>query len=103
MKILYLTSVLGDKGGSEIYTRDLITELADRGNKILVITTEPFTFNHKNVSFFKIPTFGHHAFHKFEAPLFFNSVLKKAIEFKPDLVQSHSNSMMGFLGHLIKK
>ena len=103
MKILYLTSVFGDKGGSEIYTRDLIEELAVRGNKILVITTEPFKFFHKNVSFFQLPVFGHHAFHKFEAPFFYFSIIKKASEFKPDLVQSHSNSMMGFLGHMIKR
>ena len=102
MRIVYITSVLGPKGGSEIYTRDLIKELADSGHTILVITTEKHEFAHKNISFIHLPVFGHHALHKFEAPLFASSVMKAAKNFKPDIVQSHSNSLMGYLGHKIK-
>ena len=101
MKILYLTSVLGPKGGSEIYTRDLINELLERGHEVMVCTTTKYDFD--NAKTIHLPVFGHHALHKFEAPLFFRRVLKAAEEFKPGLVQSHSNSLMGLLGHVVKR
>lgn len=103
MKILYITSVLGNVGGSEIYCRDLIKEMLRKGHKILVVSTEPFDFNHKNLEFFQIPFFGHHAFHKFTFPLFYRRIIKKALEFKPDVIQTHSNSLMGWIGDKVKQ
>ncbi len=103
MKILYITSVLGNIGGSEIYCRDVIKEMLKKGHKVLVISTEPFDFKHKNLEFFQIPFFGHHAFHKFTAPFFYHKIIKKALEFKPDVIQSHSNSLMGWIGDKVKK
>jgi len=93
MKIFYLTSVLGDSGGSEIYTRDLILELISRGHEVCVCTTIPYKVKGAKMAY--LPRFGHHAFWKFEAPFFYRRALKAALEFKPDLIQSHSNSMMG--------
>lgn len=103
MKILYITSVLGDIGGSEIYCRDIIKEMLKRGNKVLVVSTEPYEFKHKNCEFLQIPFFGHHAFHKFTAPLFYRRVVKKAKEFNPDVIQSHSNCLMGWIGDKVKQ
>ncbi len=103
MKILYITSVLGNIGGSEIYTRDLIKELAKRGHEIFVVTNAVFQFPEKNVSVFKIPIFGHHAFHKFQMPLSYFKILEKVKEFQPDIIQCHSNSLMGLIGHILKK
>ncbi len=103
MKILYITSVLGNIGGSEIYCRDVIREMLRRGHKVLVFSTEPYDFKHENAEVMQLPVFGHHAFHKFTAPLFYGRVLKKAREFKPDLVQSHSNCFMGWIGDRVKK
>jgi len=101
MKIFYLTSVLGDSGGSEIYTRDLIKELINRGHEVMVCTPVPYAVKGAKTVF--LPKLGHHAFWKFEAPLFYRRALKAAREFKPDIIQSHSNSMMGLIGHVLKK
>src|SRR3989338_4859324 len=101
MRIVYITSVLGERGGSEIYVRDIIREMAKRGHEVCVATTEPFKFEEKNVEVFEIPVWGHHALHKFTAPLFYESIVKKALEFKPGVVQSHSNSMMGWIGNKV--
>src|SRR3989344_9100001 len=98
MRIFYITSVLGESGGSEIYVRDIIREMAKRGHQVCVATTEPFKFHEKNVEVFGMPVWGHHALHKFTAPFFYGGVVKKAQEFRPDVVQSHSNSMMGLMG-----
>ncbi len=103
MRILYITSVLGDIGGSEIYCRDIIKEMLKKGHKVLVISTAPFDFKDKNAEVFLIPVFGHHAFHKFTAPLFYRRVLEKAVEFRPDVIQSHSNSLMGWIGDKVKE
>ncbi len=101
MRIFYITSVLGDSGGSEIYARDLILELIKRGHEVMVCTTIPYEV--KGAKMVYLPRFGHHALWKFEAPFFYRSALKAAREFKPDLIQSHSNSMMGLIGHLLKR
>lgn len=103
MKILYITSVLGDIGGSEIYTRDLINGLLKKGHEVLVASTEPYDFKHKNAKVLKIPVFGHHGLHKFIAPLFYKRVVKAAKEFKPDVIQSHSNSFTAWIGDKVKK
>lgn len=101
MKIFYITSVLGDSGGSEIYTRDLLKELMNRGHELCIFTTSHYKL--KGAKTIRCPTAFHHAFHKFEAPLFYWKALKAAADFKPDLVQSHSNSCMGLIGHLVKR
>ncbi len=101
MRIFYITSVLGDSGGSEIYTRDLLRELLRRGHQLCVATTT--RYNLEGAEMVYLPRFGHHAFHKFMAPLFAARVVRAARAFKPDLVQSHSNCFMGYLGHRVKK
>ncbi len=101
MKIFYVTSVLGDIGGSEIYTRDLLKELIKRGHELFIFTTCDYEV--PGAKMFKTKTLGHHAFHKFQGPLFTRSALKEAEKFKPDIIQSHSNSLMGLIGHEIKK
>jgi len=103
MKILYITSVLGDIGGSEIYCRDVIKEMLRKGHQVLVVSTEPYDFKHKNFEFLQIPFFGHHAFHKFTMPLFYRRIVKKAKEFQPDIIQSHSNCLMGWIGDKVKQ
>src|SRR3989338_2558736 len=100
MRIFYLTSVLGDSGGSEIYTRDLLLELMRRGHELCVATTTRYRLPGAKMVY--IPRLGHHAFHKFTAPLFAGRVVEAAREFRPDLVQSHSNCFMGYLGHQVK-
>jgi len=101
MKIFYITSVLGDSGGSEIYTRDLIRELIKRGHKVMVCTPVPYAVEGAEMVF--LPRLGHHALWKFEGPLFYGKALKAARKFRPDIIQSHSNSMMGIIGHLLKR
>ncbi len=101
MKIFYLTSVLGDSGGSEIYTRDLIRELIKRGHEVMVCTPNPYKVKGAKMVF--LPKAGHHGLWKFEAPFSYKKALKAAREFKPDIIQSHSNSMMGLIGHKLKK
>ncbi len=101
MRIFYLTSVLGPKGGSEIYVRDIIAELVKRGHEVMVCSTEVHDVPGAKMMY--LPIIGHHALHKFQAILFYRRVLKAARKFKPDIVQSHSNSMMGLLGHMVKK
>lgn len=101
MRIFYSTSVLGDVGGSEIYTRDLLTELIRRGHEIFVFTT--CNYELKGAQTHIVPTRGHHAFHKFEAPFFYKDAIRDAEKFKPDIVQSHSNSLMGWIGSRVRK
>ncbi len=93
MRIFYLTSVLGDSGGSEIYTRDLLRALMKRGHRLCVATTTRYKLEGAEMVY--LPRFGHHGLHKFTAPLFTGKVLEAARKFKPDLVQSHSNCFMG--------
>ncbi len=100
MRIFWITSVLGHIGGAEIYTKDLLEEMRDRGHEILVYTNS--TYKVPGCRMEQMPIFGHHAFHKFEGPLFSGRALKLAKEFKPELVQSQSNSLMGLIGHRIK-
>ncbi|MFH1545298.1 MAG: glycosyltransferase family 4 protein [archaeon] len=101
MKIFYITSVLSDIGGSEIYTRDLLKELINRGHELFVFTTAKYDLPGAKV--YSIPVFGHSAFHKFEAPLFYWKAIREAKKFNPDLIQSHSNSCMGLIGHVVKR
>lgn len=103
MRVFYITCVLGDSGGSEIYVRDIIREMAAKGHDVCVATTEPFLFDERNVEVFLIPVFGHHALHKFIAPFFYRKIVKKAVEFNPDIVQTHSNSLMGWIGDKVKE
>jgi glycosyltransferase involved in cell wall biosynthesis len=103
MRIVYITSVLGDVGGSEIYCRDIIKGLAAKGHELLVASTEKYKFKEKNIELMHLPVVGHHAFFKFEAPFFSLSVLRKAREFNPDIIFAHSNSMMGIIGHYLKQ
>jgi len=100
MKIFYITSVLGDIGGSEIYTRDLLKELMNRGHELFVFSTSDYELD--GAEMFRTKNFGHHAFHKFQGALFVRQALKQAEKFKPDIIQSHSNSLMGWIGHEIK-
>jgi len=100
MRIQYITSVLGCYGGSEIYTRDLLTELMKRGHELLVCTTEKYDLAGAEMLHF--PVFGHHALFKFEAPFFYRRAVKAAKRFKPDIIQSHSNSCMGWIGDRCK-
>ncbi|MDO8633684.1 MAG: glycosyltransferase family 4 protein [archaeon] len=101
MKIFYATSVLGDIGGSEVYTRDLLKELIKRGHELCVFT--PCRYDLKNAEMHFSPAWGHHAFHKFQAPLHYQMALRAAGKFKPDIVQSHSNSLMGWIGSRVRK
>ena len=41
MRIFYITSVLGESGGSEIYVRDIIREMARRGHQVTGWTSGP--------------------------------------------------------------
>jgi len=96
VKIFYATSVLGDIGGSEVYTRDLLKELLRRGHELCVFTSCNYQLKGAQMHF--APVFGHHAFHKFQAVLSLKKALKAAEKFNPDIVQSHSNSLMGWVG-----
>ena len=101
VKIFYVTSVLGDIGGSEVYTRDLLKELIKRGHELSVFTSCRYHLKGAQMHF--APTFGHHAFHKFQAVLSLPKALKVAKKFEPDIVQSHSNSIMGLIGSIVRK
>lgn len=101
MKIFYVTSVLGDIGGSEVYTRDIIKELLKKGHEVCIFT--PCKYEVKGAKMHYSPAIGHHAFHKFEAPFFYREAIKAAKEFGPDVVQSHSNSLMGWIGAKVRK
>ncbi|MFH0714663.1 MAG: glycosyltransferase family 4 protein [Candidatus Diapherotrites archaeon] len=101
MRIFWITTCLGTIGGTEIYTKDLLEELLDRGHEILVYTNAQY--NVEGARMERMPVYGHHAFHKFEGPIFSGKALKLAKEFKPELVQSQNNSLMGYIGHRIKK
>lgn len=101
MRIFYITSVLGDIGGSEIYTRDLLKELISRGHELFVFTTAKYDLPGARV--YSVPVFGHSALHKFQAPFFYWKAVSEAKKFNPDLIQSHSNSCMGLIGHMVKR
>lgn len=101
MKIFYVTSVLGDIGGSEAYNRDIIKELLKRSHEVSIFT--PCKYDVKGAQMNYSPSFGHHAFHKFQAPFYVRKALKAAKEFKPEIVQSHSNSLMGWIGSKVRK
>ena len=101
MKIFYITSVLGDSGGSEIYARDIIQELMQRGHEVYI-----FTHCLKEIpgtEKYWIKRIGPHAIHKFQSFFYWRAALREAKKFKPDIVQSHSNSVMGWLGQIVKK
>ncbi len=101
MKILYVTQTVGNWGGSEIYTRDLILELEKRGHEILVFTFSHW--KHPGIKVHKIPTLGKHALRKFQMPLFYWKAINIARKFKPDIVQTHASSLAGLIGHLVKR
>jgi glycosyltransferase involved in cell wall biosynthesis len=102
MRIFYITSVLGDIGGSEIYCRDLIKEMIARGHEVFVFTTAK-NFKMPGAQGYYCRVFGHHAFHKWAGLLYTNRAVELAKRFKPDVVQSHSNSMMGMIGEAVAK
>lgn len=101
MKILYITSVFAKKGGSEIYCRDIIQELLNRGHEVAIVT--PSLYRIESVPTLQLPRFGHDAMYKFVSIIALPKVLKFAKEFNPDVVQTHSNCFMGILGHFVKK
>jgi len=101
MKIFFITNTIGDSGGSEIITRDLLRELISQGHELFIFTTCNYSLPKAHTH--SIPTLGHHAFHKFEAPFFMRRALSLARFFNPDIIHSHSNSLMAFIGNYISK
>lgn len=101
MKLFFITNTIGEHGGSERMTKKLLEELLFRGHELFIFTS--CNFRLAGAKTFVTKTFGHHAFHKAEMLFFAKKAIKLAKEFKPDIVHSHSNSLMGLIGHLIKK
>lgn len=101
MRIFYVTQAIGDWGGSEIYSRDIVRELMKRGHDVFVFTFS--SWNYPDMKMHRVPVFGHHAFYKFEMPFFSGDAIKLAKGFKPDIVHSHGGPLVGIMGHLIKK
>jgi glycosyltransferase involved in cell wall biosynthesis len=103
MKIFYMAHGLGDWGGSEIYTRDLVKELIKRGHELRVTALSTYPEKHRDIGVYRPPVFGHNGLYKFEVPLFTRRLMRMAREFKPDVVQSHGTSLLGLVGHFIKR
>jgi len=101
MRIFYVSSVLGPYGGSEMYVRDLLNELIRRGHELFIFTPEKHEI--KGAKFYHVPVIGHDALNKFETMLFYWKAIELAKKFKPDIVQSHSNSCQGFIAHMVKR
>ncbi|MEE9323467.1 MAG: glycosyltransferase family 4 protein [Candidatus Aenigmarchaeota archaeon] len=100
MRIFYVTSCLGDSGGSEIYTRDIIKEFIRRGHDVFVFTSSHY--KNPSIKTYNIRTFGHHGLHKFELSLCFRKAVKLAREFRADIVQTHGTAVVGLIGHFVK-
>jgi len=101
MRIFFITNTIGDIGGSEIITRDLLAELVRKGHELLIFT--PCKYYLKGAKTVIVPSLGHHAFHKFESLAFVRKAVKEAKKFKPDIVHSHSNCLNGFIGQTIRQ
>jgi len=101
VRIFYITSVLGDVGGSEIYCRDLIKEMLNRGHEVFVFSTTDYKM--QGAQNYNCRVFFHHAFHKWQGLLYIKKAVQLAREFKPDIVQSHSNSMIGMIGDAVAR
>lgn len=101
MRIFFITNTIGDYGGTEVMTRNLLSRLAKNGHKLFIFTSCDYRLG--GAETYVTPHFGHHAFHKAQALLSVRKAVALAKRFRPDIVHSHSNCFMGMIGHAIKR
>jgi len=107
MKVFFITHTFGGLGGSELYVKDLLTVLSSKGIELFVFAPDqgkelgkkPFGVK----GYYLTPSWGHHAFHKFEYILFYKDAIRLAKEFGADIVHAHNSCFPGIIGHKIKK
>lgn len=107
MKVFFITHTFGGMGGSELYVKDMLTELSRRGVDVFVFAPKSYpdatehSFGIKGA--FLTPTFGHFAFHKFEYLLYYGKAIECARNFKADVIHTHNSSFPGVIAHQVKK
>ncbi|MFH1696639.1 MAG: glycosyltransferase family 4 protein [Candidatus Diapherotrites archaeon] len=100
MRIFFITNTIGDYGGSEVMTRNLLSQLIKQGHKLFIFTSCDYKL--PGAETYIAPHFGHHALHKLQVLFSIHRAVALAKKFNPDVIHSHSNSFMGIIGHRIK-
>ncbi|MBI4043468.1 MAG: glycosyltransferase family 4 protein [Candidatus Diapherotrites archaeon] len=111
MRILYITHTYSlnvwDQGGGEVYCSNLLKELSRRGHEILVFTPAckrwPKEEKEFNIRVHMVPTFGHHALHKYEYVFTANEAVRLAKEFNAKLVHAQNDIFPALVGAKVKK
>ncbi|MBN1940987.1 MAG: glycosyltransferase family 4 protein [Candidatus Diapherotrites archaeon] len=109
MKIFFITHTysLRGVGGGEAFCNDFLRELAGRGHKICVFTTKTDDFSREEkelgIEVHHAPSFGHHAFHKFEYLLYAGMAEKAAARFQPDIIHAQNDAFPALIGSRVKE
>jgi len=109
MRIFYITHTysLEGGGGGEVFCSNFLRELVSRGHEIFVFTTRSEDFSKQEcelgIKVFHAPSFGHHAFWKFEYPLFANKAIELAKEFGAEIVHSQNDVFPALIGQKVSK
>ncbi len=107
MKLFFITHTFGGMGGSELYVKDLLTELTSKGIDVFVFAPNQNKKLEKNIygvkDYYLTPTIGHHAFHKFEYLLYYKKAINLAKKFNAEIIHAHNSCFPGIIGHQVKK
>lgn len=109
MRIFFITHTysLRGGGGGEAFCNDFLRELVKRGHKIFVFATKSDDFSEEEkrlgLEVFKVPCFGHHAFHKFEYLLQAKKAAELAKKFSPDIIHAQNDAFPALIGEAVKK
>jgi len=108
MRIFFITHTysLGGSGGGEQFVSSFLQEMLRRKHKVFVFTPGGKEFGKKEKALglqaFHCPTFGHHAFHKFEYLLMAWKAVRLAKKFRPDVIHAQNDVFPALIGNFVK-
>jgi len=108
MRIFFITHTysLGGSGGGEQFVSAFLQELRRRKHRVFVFTPGGKEFEKKEkalgLEVYHAPTFGHHAFHKFEYVLMSWKAAELAKKFRPDVIHSQNDIFPALIGSAVK-
>lgn len=110
MKIFYITHTFSlnvwDQGGGEVYCSNILKELRKRGHEIMVFTPDCKHFPEEEelgIKVYRSPTWGHHAFHKYEYAMNAKKAIELARAFHPDVIHAQNDVFPALIGSAVKK
>ena len=108
MRIFFITHTysLQGGGGGEAFVSNYLRRLRKLGHEVFVFTTKAPEFPEEQelgITAYRAPTFGHHAFHKFQYVLLAERAARMAKQFNADIIHAQNDVFPGMIAHWVKK